>query len=151
MTRIAIFASAAALIVLPAPAFAGDLSGTVNDSTARPVAGAQVVIPELGLSTVTDDQGTYRFEGLRAGEHRVAVELANDERQFVSAQVPETGETKRNIFLYSAAALNQARIGINPVEAMLAEALMARAWEDARRMTAQAETQGAMALPDLIG
>ena len=151
MTRIAILASAAALIALPTSAFAGDLSGTVNDSTARPVAGAQVVIPALGLSTVTDAEGTYRFEGLEAGEHRVAVELANEERQFASAQVPETGEAKRNIFLYSSAALDQARIGINPVEAMLAEALMAQAWEDARRMTAQADTREPMALPDLIG
>ncbi len=151
MTRIAILASAAALLAMPSIAHAGDLSGTVNDSTARPVAGAQVTIPALGLSTVTDADGTYRFEGLAAGEHRVAVELANDERQFADADVPETGEATRNIFLYSSASLEQARNGINPVEAMLAEALMAQAWDEARRMTAQAQTREPLALPDFTG
>lgn len=143
--------AAAAFLCLPSAALAGDLSGTVNDSTARPVAGAQVVIPSLDLSTTTDTDGAYRFEGLPAGEHRVAVELANNERQFASAEVPETGEATRNIFLYSSAALAQARNGINPVEALLAEALMAQAWDEARRMTAQAERQGTLALPDLTG
>ena len=150
MIRTAVLA-AVACFALPATALAGDLSGTVSDSSARPVAGAQVVIPELGVATITDADGSYRFEGLPAGEHRVAVELANAERQFARAQVSETGEAKRNFYLYSGAALDQARIGISPVEAMLAEVLMAQAWEDAREMTAQAETRAPLSLPDFTG
>lgn len=149
MTRLAILA--AALLSMPGAALAGNLSGTVSDSTARPVAGAQVSIPELGLATVTDGEGAYRFEGLERGEHRVAVELANDERQFASVTVPETGEVTRNIFLYSSASLEQARNGLNPVESMLAEALMAEAWDRASEMIAQVEAREPVALPDFTG
>lgn len=150
MIRVAVLAAVACL-AMPTTALAGDLAGTVNDSSARPVAGAQVVIPELGLATITDADGSYRFEGLAAGEHRVAVELANAERQFARARVPATGEAKRNFYLYSSAALDQARIGISPVEAMLAEVLMAQAWEDASELTAQAETRAPLSLPDFTG
>jgi|GEM_PF-1297064 len=151
MIRIAILASAAALFAMPSAAMAGDLSGTVSDSSARPVAGAQVVIPSLGISTTTDADGGYSFEGLDAGRYRIAVELANDARQHASAEVPATGEATRNIFLYSATALDHARSGINPVEAMLADVLMAQAWEEAREMTAQADLREPMALPDFTG
>ncbi len=151
MKNVALLASACVLAVAPASALAGDLSGTVRDSAASPVAGATVTIPALGLSTTTDAEGVYRFEGLRAGEHRVAVELADDARQFTSVQVPETGEATRNVFLYSRAALNHARDGLNPVEAMLADMLMAQAWDEASEMTAQAESREILALPDFAG
>ncbi len=154
MIRHALFAPAlflGAIAALPAAATAGDLSGKVRDSAATPVAGAQVVIPELGLSTRTDADGSYRFEDLRAGEYRIAVQLADDVRQHASAQVPETGEGTRNIFLYSNAALDHARSGISPVEALLAEALMAQAWEEASKMTAQAEGREERAVPEFSG
>ena len=142
---------AAALLAIPAAAHAGDLSGKVRDSAASPVAGAQVVIPELGIATLTQADGSFRFEGLDAGEYRIAVKLADDVRQHASAQVPAEGEATRNIFLYSSAALDHARSGINPVEAMLAEALMAQAWEEASRMTAQADAREERAVPEFAG
>ena len=142
---------AVALLAIPAAAHAGDLAGKVRDAAASPVAGAQVVIPELGLSTLTDAEGTYRFEGLAEGEYRITVELADDARQHSKAQVPQVGEATRNIFLYSSAALNHARSGLNPVEAMLAEALMAQAWEEASEMTAQAEAGGERVAPEFAG
>ena len=148
---VAIALIAIPLLGIPVAASAGDLSGKVRDSAAAPVAGAQVAIPELGLATLTQADGTYRFEGLDAGEYRIAVELADDARQHASAQVPETGEVTRNIFLYSSAALDHARSGINPVEAMLAEALMAQAWEEASEMTAQADAREERAVPEFAG
>lgn len=151
MTRTVFLAAALALLSSPSLALAGDLSGTVRDSAAQPVAGVAVTIPELGLSVTTDENGRYSFTGLDAGEHRLAVELADDVRQHVSARVPETGEATRNVFLYSRVALDHARSGINPVEAMLADVLMAQAWEEAREMTAQAERLEPRALPDFAG
>ncbi|MWV28456.1 carboxypeptidase-like regulatory domain-containing protein [Aurantiacibacter rhizosphaerae] len=154
MIRHALIASVLAvstMIAAPTAANAGDLSGKVRDAAAAPVAGAQVVITELGVSAITDAEGVYRFHGLDAGKYRIAVELADDVRQHASAQVPETGEATRNIFLYSSAALDHARSGINPVEALLAEALMAQAWEEASRMTAQAEGREERAVPEFAG
>lgn len=151
MTRFAPLASAIALIMAPATALAGDLSGTVRDSAALPVAGAEVVIPALGVSATTDGQGVYRFEGLDAGDYRIAVELAGDMRQHASATVPESGAATRNVFLYSQAALEHANDGVNPVEAMLADMLMAQAWEEASELAAKAETHEPQALPDIAG
>ena len=119
MIRTPLILSAQALAASPSLALAGDLSGTVRDSAARPVEGVTVTIPDLGLSATTDAQGRYSFTDLAAGEHRIAVELASDVRQHASAQVPETGETVRNVFLYSRVAVDHARSGIDPVEAML--------------------------------
>lgn len=44
---------------LPAQAF-GVVSGTVSDSQGAPVSSAEVVIPGLGISSRTDDQGRFR-------------------------------------------------------------------------------------------
>lgn len=151
MTRIAPALGAIALLLSPATALAGDLTGTVRDSVAQPVAGVQVLIPALGVSTTTDAAGGYRFEGLEAGEYRVAVELAADARQHVSARVPETGEATRNVFLYSRAALDHARDGVNPVEAMLADALMEQAWEEASEITATTDLSAAEIVTDFAG
>lgn len=151
MIRTLLLAGALGLLSAPSTAHAGDLSGTVRDSAAQPVAGVAVTLPELGLSATTDEDGRYQFTGLSAGEHRIAVELEGDIRQHAKAQVPETGEATRNVFLYSRTALNHARSGINPVEAMLADVLMAQAWEEASEMTAQAERLEPRALPDFAG
>ncbi|MGB3797382.1 MAG: carboxypeptidase-like regulatory domain-containing protein [Alteraurantiacibacter sp.] len=143
--------TAFAMLAAPTTAHAGDLRGKVSDAAASPVAGARVMIAELGLATITDADGTYRFEGLDAGNYRIAVQLADDARQHVSVKVLDTGEATRNIFLYSGAALDHARSGMNPVEAMLAEALMAQAWEAASEMTAQADAQNARTAPEFPG
>jgi hypothetical protein len=45
----------------------------VFDSTKAPVEGAEVGLPELGLSTRTDAKGAFRIAGIAAGEHRVSV------------------------------------------------------------------------------
>ena len=45
----------------------------VFDSTKAPVEGAEVALPELGLSTRTDAMGAFRIAGIPAGEHRVSV------------------------------------------------------------------------------
>ena len=104
--RTAIF-SAVALLVVPAAAQAGDLSGKVFDATALPVAGATVVVGDHEVQTL--DDGTYSIGGLPAGEQEIAVKLADGAVQTVRAQIGETGTSRRNIFLVSAAAMRGAQ------------------------------------------
>jgi len=99
--------AALALVVLPASAQAGDLVGKVYDATALPVAGATVFVGDHGVQTLAD--GSYTVTGLDAGEHEIAVTLADGAVQTIWAEVAETGTSRRNIFLVSAAALRGAR------------------------------------------
>lgn len=49
----------------------GTLSGTVTDASGAPIAGATVVIVELGISTTTDAGGRYRIPGVPFGTYNV--------------------------------------------------------------------------------
>jgi hypothetical protein len=67
------------LLLLPVPARAGSVAGTVTDRTAdEPVAGAQVVLFVSGSGSVTgqatsDDQGRFRFKDVGPGEYAIGV------------------------------------------------------------------------------
>ena len=104
--RTAIFA-ALALILAPAAAQAGDLAGKVYDATALPVAGATVWVGDREVQSLAD--GTYSITGLAAGEHEIAVTLADGAVQTVWAEVNAEGTSRRNIFLVSSAAMRGAR------------------------------------------
>ncbi len=58
---------------------AGTLTGTVTDDTGRVIPGAAVVVESAGgyRSTVTDERGVYRAEGVSAGPASVVVRLVN--------------------------------------------------------------------------
>lgn len=45
----------------------------ITDSTRAPIIGAEVALPELGKSTVTDARGAFRITGIPAGEHQIVV------------------------------------------------------------------------------
>ena len=45
----------------------------VTDSTRRPVAGAEVTLPDLGLTTLSNDQGSFRLNEVPAGTQHVVV------------------------------------------------------------------------------
>lgn len=54
----------------------GAITGTVSDSeTLQPVAGAQVFVSGTVIGTLTSAQGTYRLEGVPAGQTTVTVSL----------------------------------------------------------------------------
>ncbi len=66
------------LLVLPVATMSaqstGGLVGRVVDAaTGRPIVGADVRLPELGLLTRTDRDGEYRLRGIVAGQHRLRV------------------------------------------------------------------------------
>jgi hypothetical protein len=45
----------------------------VRDSSHAPIDGAEVALPELGKSVLTDAAGAFRIAGIPAGEHRIVV------------------------------------------------------------------------------
>ena len=67
----------------------GALRGTVTKAGAgSPLAGARVSVEELGLSGLTDANGTYEIGGMPAGTHRVRIQLlgyATERRQVTIA------------------------------------------------------------------
>src|ERR1044072_2022902 len=46
----------------------GSIHGAVTDSAARPIAGVEVTIPDLGRRTATRSDGRYSFAGLPHGD-----------------------------------------------------------------------------------
>jgi ferric enterobactin receptor len=57
---------------------AGRIAGTVTTADGLPLAGATVVIEGAGLSTKTDAEGKYAFDGLRSGLSLTVVALRGD-------------------------------------------------------------------------
>ncbi|MDH5671489.1 MAG: TonB-dependent receptor [Myxococcales bacterium] len=58
-----------------APAPTGVLEGRVLErGTRRPLIGARVTLPELGLDAFTDAQGRFRFESVPVGTHGIHIE-----------------------------------------------------------------------------
>lgn len=49
------------------------LSGLVVDSMQQPIAGADVVLPALGLRTTSDARGAFRIDSVPSGTHDVSV------------------------------------------------------------------------------
>lgn len=128
------------LIALAAPpALAGDLAGIISDAKARPVADMTVSIPALGLTTRTDAHGAYSFSDLPHGEHEIAVSLDEEAVQFASAMVPAEGLAKRNIFLFSRAAVSTTRHAHSPLSATEAARITREGMEAAEAMLQSAD------------
>ncbi len=121
------------------PALAGDLSGTVSDAKAQPVAGMTVSIPALSLTTQTDADGAYSFADLPEGGHEIAVSVNDEAVQFAFADVPADGSAKRNIFLFSRAVITTARTGMSPQDAAEAARITSEAMEAAEAMLQDAD------------
>ncbi|MDX1576935.1 MAG: SusC/RagA family TonB-linked outer membrane protein, partial [Gemmatimonadota bacterium] len=76
-SALATTALSAWLFIGAAPLFAqGAITGTVVDAeTLAPVAGAQVFVTGTVVGTLTGAQGTYRLEGVPAGQQTITVRL----------------------------------------------------------------------------
>lgn len=54
---------------------ASTIMGVVRDQTSgAPLVGAQVIVPELGIGTVTEPEGRFRIDGVPIGDHTLRVE-----------------------------------------------------------------------------
>ncbi|RPF70753.1 peptidase associated/transthyretin-like domain-containing protein [Aurantiacibacter spongiae] len=117
---------------------AGDVAGKVYGADALPRGGVAVSLPDLDRTTRTATDGSYRFDGVPAGSLVVAVAASADAVQRARVDVPETGEARRDVFLYSARVIGSVRDGGDPLVNALAERSMASAWDAASAMVADA-------------
>ncbi|MDQ4048462.1 MAG: Pvc16 family protein [Actinomycetota bacterium] len=62
--------------------------GTVRDASEQPVAGAWVVLPDVGLWTATDSEGRFRLNRIRSGTHRVVVRTSSGEEGEAEFEIP---------------------------------------------------------------
>jgi len=99
---------AIAALAMPCMAQAGDVAGIVYDNRGNVAAGVEVSLAGQDRTATTGEDGAFAFDGLEAGEHQLAVKLQGGNTQRVWLEVAATGETRRNIFLMSPAALERA-------------------------------------------
>lgn len=67
----------------------GVLVGTVTDDEQVPLANATLTLPELGPELYTDASGSYRFEKVPVGRHRIVASKAGYENQVREVVVGE--------------------------------------------------------------
>jgi hypothetical protein len=76
------------------------ITGTVRDgASGEPLAGAVVTLPDLGRSTVADDQGRYLLAAVSAGPHHLTVRFLGYAPRTLHALVPRTGELTIHVSL----------------------------------------------------
>jgi TonB family protein len=85
---------------------AATLEGPVNFSgqalergTRNPLNGAEVVLPELDLSTVADAEGRFSFRGVPAGTHEVLVVQGGYDRFRTKETISEGQETRATYYV----------------------------------------------------
>ncbi|GAA0275825.1 hypothetical protein GCM10009127_15590 [Alteraurantiacibacter aestuarii] len=135
--RIAAFLLGVSSLCAASGAQAGDIAGTVYDARGEPAAAVQLEIAELGLTTVTGADGSYRFADVLAGEHRIAVLQGSQAIQRVLVNVDDGSDASRNIVMVSRRAVNGFLGSAFPAEAEdgTGEQAFSRALELADQMT----------------
>jgi TonB-dependent receptor len=83
-------------------AHAATLTGNIsNVATGNLLEGAQVAVPSLGLSTLTDNTGRYVLPSLPAGTHEVVVTYVGLDPARTTVTVNDSASTTRNFDLTS--------------------------------------------------
>ena len=102
LTRLAL----ACCLLIPASALAqqtGSVSGGVFERAGNPVAGATVTIPGTAMpgarTTVTPENGVYRFDLLLPGQYKVDVEKNGVGRTSRTAEVSVARDTQADFLL----------------------------------------------------
>ena len=91
-----------ALICAPAVAHAGQVVGTVSDSSGtRTLPSALVTIVELGRSVEADQAGRYRFPDVPAGTYTLRVVYTGAEPVDTTITVDESGDLVQNLVVGS--------------------------------------------------
>ena len=92
-TKTLLFTTTAALsIALPSSAVAGEIQGTVIDSSDTvAIDSAEVTLVELGRVAVSQRDGSFAFGDVPAGTYTLKVRYVGAEPQTVTVDVPETG------------------------------------------------------------
>ncbi|HVZ47256.1 MAG TPA: TonB-dependent receptor [Gemmatimonadaceae bacterium] len=70
---------------------AGDVTGTVKDSTGTPLPGVQVIVTGADRTTTTGSEGRFSLRGLPAGEYHITTLLIGFKPGHAVVAVPATG------------------------------------------------------------
>ena len=86
---------AALIAAIPAVALAqtGRISGTVTDATKHPLAGAQVLVPAVGLSAESGTDGRFTVSGVPSGSYIVRVYRLGYQAKSTNGVVVASGQT----------------------------------------------------------
>ena len=77
-----------------------NFSGRVLErGTRKPLVGADVALPDLGLTATADADGRFSFRGVPAGQHALVVVRANYERFQTTETVVEGQETRATYYV----------------------------------------------------
>jgi len=101
----------AAALSLAGAAFAGEIRGLVTGPDAKPLAGARVLVDDLGRGDISAEDGSFRLSQLPAGAIGVTVTAPGMASEHVSITAPATGAVqlpvrlKKNDLVARAAAL----------------------------------------------
>ncbi len=68
-------------------------------ASGRPLAGVQIVLPELGSGGITDPDGHYRLAGVPSGAHGVEVRLVGYRTERRDATIAAGGTTRLDVLL----------------------------------------------------
>jgi iron complex outermembrane receptor protein/hemoglobin/transferrin/lactoferrin receptor protein len=77
----------------------GSIAGTVRSDAGEALSYADVHLVRLGLNTRTDDDGSFRFPAVPAGEHTLRVERLGFRTVVVTVSVREGSETRADFTL----------------------------------------------------
>ena len=102
-TALVIGSALSAIIAAPQAMAAGTLDGSVVDATGtRALQAAQVTILELGRTTSTERDGSFRFPEVPAGTYTLEVRYVGAPTETITVTVPETGTVQQTVALGSA-------------------------------------------------
>lgn len=88
----------AALLLVPAAASAGQVTGLVSDATGtRTLPSAEVTLVELGRRVEAGDDGRFRFTDVPAGRYTLRVRYTGADPVEIAVTVPESGELTQDV------------------------------------------------------
>lgn len=98
----------------------GILTGVVMiDSTQQPLVGVEVTLTDIARSTLTNERGAFRLEGIPAGEHTLSLRHVGYAAQ-TSTITFRAGETiDRKIYLAKAVTLDSVRVNARAIDPIM--------------------------------
>lgn len=96
------------LIVLSLHSYAvGRITGDVQDSENFSLAGANVMVDQLGLGTATDDKGNFRLTNVPAGKYTLTVSYIGYQKETVEITVEDNKTSRVSVTLNSGVVIGE--------------------------------------------
>jgi hypothetical protein len=90
------------------------LSGIVLDDKAKPIDGAEVMLPQVGLRTLSNERGEFRFTDLPPGVFDVVVRRLGYRELTDKVNLPSDGVVQREFFMRPVQTLDTIAVTASP-------------------------------------